>query len=245
MKRVCCQNRKELLLKLIIGLLIALLFYTGLAGQIKKRPMLFYVGTYFWIVLVIVYYSLGFPAKMPEWFTGYFMDVFQRGAFSTATFMIVMFLGVFVKHNDWSRKMMSIRGELSIIACILVLCHNVLFGIVYFPSLFKHPELMTMQTKIASIITLVLLTLMLPLFITSFKSVRKTMKGKTWKKVQRLAYPFFLLIYVHVMVLYSAAVKEHMFDIVLYSAIYLSYVVLRLRKAFAKSKTKAVKESLA
>lgn len=221
-------------MKLIIGLALALIFYTLLNKQIKKHATAFYVGTYAWILAVISYYSLNMSAKMPTWFTSYFMDIFQRGVFSTATFIIVMYLGVFVKHNNWSRKMMGIRGEISIIGCIFVLCHNVLFGIVYFPTLFKHPELMTIQTKVASIITLILLALMLPLFITSFKCVRKKMKGKTWKNIQRLAYPFFILIYVHVMVLYSANIAMHKVDIVVYTIVYLAYVVLRLRKYFLK-----------
>ena len=62
------------------------------------------------------------------------------------------------------------------------------------------------------------------------------MSGKTWKKVQRMAYPFFIGIYVHIMVLYSADVKSHMTGIIVYSVVYISYVVLRLRKAALKSR---------
>ena len=76
----------------------------------------------------------------------------------------------------------------------------------------------------------------IPLFITSFKSVRRKMNGKTWKNIQRMAYPFFIGIYVHIMVLYSADVKSHMTGIIVYTVIYACYVILRLRKAALKSR---------
>lgn len=228
-------------MKFIIGILMALAFYTLLANQIKKRPVMFYVFTYLWINFTIMYYALKLNLKAPSWFTMYFMDIFQRGIFSTATFVIVMFIGVFIKHTAWSRKMMSIRGEISIIGSLFVICHNVLFGVVYFPALFKHPEMMTPQTLIASILTVILLILLIPLFITSFKCVRRKMNGKSWKKLQRMAYPFFMLIYVHVMVLYSANPSAHMFDIIVYSIVFLGYAVLRIRKALVM---KAKKQNL-
>ena len=62
------------------------------------------------------------------------------------------------------------------------------------------------------------------------------MKGKTWKNVQLLAYPFFIGIYVHIMVLYSADVKVHLSGIIIYTLIYGSYIVLRLRKAALKAR---------
>lgn len=222
-------------MKLIFGLLYALGFYGLFAKTIKKHPVAFYLGTYFWIVLVIMYYIMGFDKSMPAWFTSYFMDIFQRGVFSTTTFVIVMMVGVFTKPNKWSKSMMSIRGEISIIGSIFVICHNVLYGIVYFPSLFKHPELMSIQNKIAAILTLVLLVLLIPLFVTSFKSIRKKMNAKKWKKLQRLAYPFFMIIYVHVMVLYSVSPSAHILDIALYSVVFLGYAALRIRKAIIKS----------
>ena len=40
----------------------------------------------------------------------------------------------------------------------------------------------------------------IPLMVTSFKTIRGNTRGGDWKKLQRLAYVFFGLIYVHVMV---------------------------------------------
>ena len=150
--------------------------------------------------------------------------------------MVVMFLGVITKHNKVSRKLMSARGEISIIGSLLTLSHNVVFGILYFPIVFTNPQAMPVRHLIASIITLCLMAMLIPLFITSFKSVQRKMNGKTWKRIQRMAYPFFIGIYVHLMVLYTANIKSHMTEIIVYTVIYASYVILRLRKAVLKSK---------
>ena len=183
-----------------------------------------------------MYFNLGYDQKFPEWFNVYFMNMFSRGIFTTATFMVVMYLGVITKHNKLSRKLMSVRGEISIIGSLLTLSHNVVFGVKYFPMLFTNPKAMPTRELIASSITLCLLAMLIPLFITSFKVVRRKMSGKTWKKIQRMAYLFFIGIYVHIMVLYSADVKSHITGIVVYTLIYGSYVVLRLRKAALKSR---------
>lgn len=228
---------------LLVGVIVISMFYIGMAENIKKFPIVFYLGVYAWQAVVIAYYGLHFNDSFPEWFTTYFMNIFQRGMFSTITFMVVMFLGTVTTHNTVTRKLMSIRGELSIIGCLSVICHNIIYGVQYFPAMFKHPEMMPVRSLIASIITIVLLALMIPLFVTSFKCVRKKMKAKNWKKLQRLAYPFFFLIYVHVIVLFSDDVKSNIVNIVIYTAIYLSYAVLRLRKYYMKkTKTAVIKK---
>ena len=188
------------------------------------------MATYVLIIPVVLYYETKLYKEMPIWFTKYVMDIFRRGIFSTVTFMIVMFLGVITTHNKYTRKLMSIRGEMSIIGCFAALCHNVAFGIRYFVEFFTNSEKMNIYTKTATIITLILISMMLPLMITSFKCVRNKMKAKNWKNLQKLAYPFFYLIYVHLMVLFMHKPEKHMLSIVLYTVIYMLYTILRVRK---------------
>lgn len=223
-------------MNLIIGIAITAIFYIVAADAIKKHPGVFYIGIYVWCGAVVMYFNLGYDQKFPEWFNDYFMNIFSRGIFSTATFMVVMFLGVITKHNKLSRKLMSVRGEISIMGSLIVLNHTVVFGVHYFPMLFTNPAAMPTRQMIAAIVTLILLAMLIPLLITSFKSVRRKMNGKTWKNIQRMAYPFFIGIYVHIMVLYSADVKSHMTEIIVYTVIYACYVILRLRKAALKSR---------
>ena len=217
-------------MNLIIGLIVITLFYVLFANIIKKYPTIFYMATYVLIIPVVLYYETKLYKEMPIWFTKYVMDIFRRGIFSTVTFMIVMFLGVITTHNKYTRKLMSIRGEMSIIGCFAALCHNIAFGIRYFVEFFTNSEKMNIYTKTATIITLILISMMLPLMITSFKCVRNKMKAKNWKKLQKLAYPFFYLIYVHLMVLFMHKPEKHMLSIVLYTVIYMLYTILRVRK---------------
>lgn len=217
-------------MNLITGILFTIIFYGLTAKFIKKRPVIFYVGVYVWTCFVVYYYNMGYDRNLPSWFNEYFMKIFSRGIFATATFMIVMFLGTVTKHNDFSKKLMAIRGEISIIASILVFSHNIIFGLHYFPILFTNPSSMPTRQLIASIITIFLLLMLIPLFVTSFKTVRRKMKAKSWKNLQKMAYPFFIGIYVHVMVLYSSNWKENMVGVVIYTLIYLAYIILRLRK---------------
>ena len=223
-------------MNLIVGLIAITLFYILFADIIKKYPVLFYMATYVLIIPVVLYYQTKFYKNMPIWFTRYVMDIFQRGIFSTVTFMIVMFLGVITTHNKYTRKLMSIRGEMSIIGCFAALCHNVAFGIRYFVEFFTNESKMNVYTKTATIISLILIAMMIPLMITSFKCVRKKMKAKNWKNLQKLAYPFFYLIYVHLMVLFMHKPEKHMLSIVLYTVIYMLYTVLRIRKCLITKK---------
>lgn len=225
-------------MNLIVGLIAITLFYILFANIIKKYPVLFYMATYILIIPVVLYYETKFYREMPIWFTKYVMDIFRRGIFSTVTFMIVMFLGVVTTHNKYTRKLMSIRGEMSIIGCFAALCHNVAFGIRYFVEFFTNSSKMNIYTKTATIISLILITMMVLLMITSFKCVRKRMKPKNWKNLQKLAYPFFYLIYIHLMVLFMHKPEKHMLSIALYTFIYLLYTILRLRKYLLIKKRK-------
>ncbi|OFO41706.1 hypothetical protein HMPREF3045_01425 [Anaerococcus sp. HMSC075B03] len=215
---------------LITGILFTIIFYSLTKDLIKKYPVIFYLGIYAWTGFVVYYYNMGFDRNFPTWFNEYFMKIFSRGIFATASFMIVMFLGTITKHNDFSKKLMAIRGEMSIMASLLVFSHNIIFGLRYFPILFTNPSSMPQRQLIASIITIFLLLMLIPLFVTSFKTIRRKMKAKSWKNLQKMAYPFFIGIYIHVMVLYSANWKENMVGVVIYTLIYLAYIILRLRK---------------
>ena len=89
---------------LIIGIVLTAVFYMVSANAIKKHPGLFYTGIYVWCGMVVFYFNMGYDKNFPEWFNEYFMNIFARGIFSTATFMVVMFLGTITKHNKTVKK---------------------------------------------------------------------------------------------------------------------------------------------
>jgi DMSO/TMAO reductase YedYZ heme-binding membrane subunit len=58
------------------------------------------------------------------------------------------------------------------------------------------------------------------------------MRTELWKKIQKLAYPFFGLVYVHLMIMFlPPALKggeAAQISVIVYSAVFISYAVLRL-----------------
>ena len=161
-------------------------------------------------------------------------NIFVNCALATALFAVVMYMAVLPRGGRAVRRLLPIRAELSIIASILTLGHNVAYGKTYFIRL----ELLRGELLWAAICSVVLIALMLPLMVTSFPKIRKKMKAKAWKRLQRLAYGFYGLTYIHAMILavhfLKAGKGEYILNILLYSAVFIPYGILRLRKALAK-----------
>lgn len=166
-------------------------------------------------------------------------DLFSKGAFSTALFVVVMYMAVLPRGGRAVKTLFPIRAELSILACILTLGHNIAYGKTYFIMLLTRPERLEGKIFWAAICSVMLITLMLPLLVTSFPAVRKKMKARAWKKLQRLAYWFYGLTYVHVMLLalsfLESGRKEYLWNVLLYSAVFWTYGILRVRKALLKN----------
>jgi DMSO/TMAO reductase YedYZ heme-binding membrane subunit len=69
------------------------------------------------------------------------------------------------------------------------------------------------------------------------------MSAKQWKRVQLLAYPFYLLVYIHLMIiLYPVALNGSstaLTSVVVYSALFIAYTALRIRLMKVQSKDAA------
>lgn len=87
---------------------------------------------------------------------------------------------------------------------------------------------------ISFIVALLLVVIMTPLTVISIKAVRRKIKGKTWKNIQRFAYGFYALVYIHIMVVgWTKAVNGNVskyIDLLCYSLIFIAYAVFRIRK---------------
>lgn len=205
------------------------------ADFIKKNARLLYVLSTFVSAAVIIGTALGISKQLPKWLRVWVWNPFAWGAFATAVFVVVMFAGAVSRGSLMQKKLMPIRAELSIIASILTLGHNFSAGQTYFVLLFTQPSKLPVNQLAAAVCSLVMLCIMLPLFITSFPKVRKKMVAKTWKKLQRTAYVFYGLIYVHVLLLAipraRAGHTSAVINIAIFSVVFLGYGVMRVRKA--------------
>lgn len=227
----------------IISFILVILFIRFFSEVLKKKPTIFYISAAVIAAIVVAVHALEY--HFSGVFGNYIEPLFARAGISGAMFILVMYAGAAPAGSYVSRKLMPIRGQLSIIASILTLGHNTAYGLTYFKNLFTARAGMPMYQLLASICSIIMIVIMIPLFITSFIRIRRKMNGKKWKKLQRLAYVFYGLTYVHVVLLIMPQVLRqrtwYVVNFILYTAIYLGYLVCRLLKTNArKHKTEKV-----
>lgn len=226
---------------LIISLIIVSLFIYFLKDSLKKHAGIYYIGV---AVISIAVFLIGF-LPMPLFLKNNILGIFAKGSLGTAMFIAVMYAGALPKGSKLIAPLMKIRGELSITAAILVLCHNFTYGITYFKMLFIKPEALSATQLTAAIISLVLIIIMIVLTVTSFQAVRKKMKAKKWKQLQRTAYVFYGLMYVHIMLINIPYARlglgTYIANVVIYSIVFLGYAAMRIAKAVSVKAARAGK----
>ena len=88
--------------------------------------------------------------------------------------------------------------------------------------------------------------IMLPLFVTSFRLIRKKMTGKKWKSLQEFAYIFYAMVFVQVIMVYiskpSSLVRN--INLAFYCLVFISYTFFKV-KIIMEKKFAAKKASLA
>lgn len=226
---------------LVISLIIVSLFIYFLKDSLKKHAGIYYIGA---AVISIAVFLIGF-LPMPLFVKNNILGIFAKGSLGTAMFVAVMYAGALPKGSKLIAPLMKIRGELSITAAILVLCHNFTYGMTYFKMLFIKPAALSATQLTAAIISLVLIIIMLVLTVTSFQAVRKKMKAKKWKQLQRTAYVFYGLMYVHIMLINIPYARlglgTYIANVVIYSIVFLGYAAMRIAKAVSVKAARAGK----
>ena len=226
---------------LVISLIIVSLFIYFLKDSLKKHAGIYYIGA---AVISIAVFLIGF-LPMPLFVKNNILGIFAKGSLGTAMFVAVMYAGALPKGSKLIAPLMKIRGELSITAAILVLCHNFTYGMTYFKMLFIKPAALSATQLTAAIISIILITIMLVLTVTSFQAVRKKMKAKKWKQLQRTAYVFYCLMYLHIMLInipYARlGIGTYIANVVIYSIVFLGYAAMRIAKAVSVKAARAGK----
>ena len=215
---------------LLVSIALTVVFSFVFRKPIKRFPWLFYLIA----VLVDVLVVLGSRLDLPQWAHRTVILVNGRGMFAFGLFTVVMFLGALSDGSKAKRWLMPIRAELSIIASILAVGHMVRYAGVYSPRVIASPASMANGMIVSFAIALVLAVLLVILTVTSFRTVKQHVKGRTWKNVQRLSYPFFVLIYAHVLLIMARpalqGAQNAQTSLVVYGLVVGAYVVLRLRR---------------
>jgi len=227
-------------MRFIIAIVAACVFVTLFARSIKAVP-------WFWYGIALLFdfvYLYGIVNNLPPVFLEVLSVLVQRGTFATALFAIVMYIGVFPEQSWVHKTLGGIRGELSIIAGILILAHCLNYLSSYLGVLMRHIGAINGNQLASLAIAILLLFLVLLLCVTSFKAVKNRMKYSTWKNIQRSSYVFFALIYGHqLLILYPSALKgsgDAFLTCVASGIVFLAYFIVRFTVYLREGKKKEI-----
>lgn len=218
-------------MKLLITLLITLCIIMLAQNNLRKHAPIWYCTTFL--------LSLGcllLPASAPSILLFFANNMIGNGTLATALFILVMYARVFPIKSRLFRTFMSLRAPLAIMATFMILLHNGTYFIHYYTKFSQRNISMTLLEKLAACCTILMLVLLAPLTVTSFSIIRKKMKLKTWKTIQRLSYLFYGLIYLHVVLLFiqqiEKGVHSYQLDLAIYTIIFGIYLVCRVSLYF-------------
>ena len=126
-------------------------------------------------------------------FSGEDANIITLGYVPLSYMIVVMYTGVFQK-GFIKKRLMMVRAENAIIGFIFLLSHAIGFLEFYldYGNIFEN---------IVPLIGLAAFILSIPLFVTSFRFIRKHFKYSEWKLLHKLAYLFYLLLLVHMILI--------------------------------------------
>ena len=213
----------------LIALVCVLVIVFALHKAIEKAPVVFYVLAIA-VAIVGIYFTF---TPSPGSLLRAIVFAIQKGHVGFAFLVVVMFIGVFDDKSAVHRMLGPIRAELSIIGAVLMAAHFIPY-IAGYVRMFGSLASLRVSVLVSLVIAVVILVLLVILAVTSFRAVKRRMSAQSWKKVQRLAYPFFILIYFHLMgymiVPASSGSMNAIVAIIFYTVIFAAYIILRLRR---------------
>lgn len=193
-----------------------LAFIIGCIQPLRRRPALFYLAFGIMVALQTApdFGSFVFGGRPPAALQAYVSafeslktsiplvgDLFDltTGACTGVWFyLVVMFIGVLPK-TPLVKRLYTVRSELSILGGIIVFGH--VLRVIFFPLYFLVPQFRAVwgipgvyfMALAGAVVAIPLLICFLVPWVTSFKSIRSAMSARAWKRSQKLAYPFMIL----------------------------------------------------
>ncbi|MGG7097328.1 ferric reductase-like transmembrane domain-containing protein [Clostridium sardiniense] len=219
-----------LIYSLIVVILMSLLF----TKTIRNHSKIFYSIASIAAITTTIYEILRLTSNLKlQGIIANLEKASMKGNIAIAFFVLVMFAGALNSRWAITKKLLSIRAELAILGSILILPHCVMYFVRFIVKLFNNQPIKPLYL-IYLIVGLIAFIIMIPLFITSLKKFRSKMKYKDWKKLQRYAYPFYLLAYVHILLALLNSKQVDLLKLITYTVLFGVYFILKLVKTFSK-----------
>lgn len=221
-------------MSLLIAIAISVLFVAVFRNQIHLHPTVFYCVALALDILMLLYRVTPLDSVVVRDIVVYV----QRSLLAISLFAIVMFIGALPDSSKVRGALMPIRGELSIIAGLLVIGHMAGYLVSYFLNILTNYTAVDVNIMVSLVLAVVLLVLLSILFVTSFRFVKRRMTQARWRRVQRLAYPFFGLVYVHIMLMILPSALRGggraIIGVVVYTLIFGIYAVMKWMRSREK-----------
>lgn len=223
-------------MRFVVAVAIASAIALFCAKAVKKAPLALYACA---VAADALYaYALASGASGGAWTV--FLPLMQRCTLAMAFFAIVMFSGTLEDGSALKSRLMPIRRQLSIAACILAFCHVVFYANTYIMQIsgivvgsIAQPALAA-NLFVSLGISLLITILLVVLTVTSFLAVKARMHAATWKKVQRFAYAFYALVFAHLAIILAppafAGKEAAMESLGVYTVLFAAYAILRIRR---------------
>lgn len=202
---------------LLMSLAVLTLLCVLLSKSIKKHATIYYIvlGIPFVLIAIPPVAKL-FGVEVASFSRIPFLGEIIRDYIHMATFghpllIIIMYMGALEMKTPGVKKLMSIRKELSIISGFAVLSHTLIRVLHNLPASLKYfgdtaaymaetkvtNELGAGITNFSFVWGILLIILFVPLWVTSFDSIRNRMGYKKWKKFQKWAYVLYAALFIH------------------------------------------------
>lgn len=149
----------------------------------------------------------------------------DKGHLSLGIFLLVVFAGVLRKKWIVYKKLLLVRGDLAILGFIFLIPHGV------------HRLSLALSGYQST--GLIAAIIMIPLTISSFMFIRKKIRPDRWKKLHKLAYIAYLMIYIHlgfdININASSFYVNFGTNSILYHLLFLSYILLKIYRNKGKN----------
>ncbi|WP_080803244.1 ferric reductase-like transmembrane domain-containing protein [Arabiibacter massiliensis] len=169
----------------------------------------------------------------PAWLWKASFALIQKCLLPLALFTVVMGIGCLPRSSRMSLWLRPVRAQLSVAACILALGHIAAYAGSYLPRILGPG--VKGNVALSFLVAAALSALLLILGATSLEFVKRRMRAESWVKLQRWAYVFFGLVYVHLlcMLLPSAlgGGTAAQASVAVYTAVFAAYAVFRVSRA--------------
>lgn len=178
---------------IVQALVLVCLFFLPLARHIRRYPVVFYV-------LFLLCSAATFFQPLPVGVAANtVVQLFASCYTGVAIYLVVMFAGALPKRWEVTKRFLSIRSEMSIIGGFVICAHSlkvlamVPLSFSWYWGLIWAEGAIPMMIACGVVGPVLLVCFLIP-WVTSFRFVRRRMSHATWKKAQKLAYPFMALL---------------------------------------------------